>query len=177
MKVGDVAIENLDTKECFRMGDRLHCGTGRYSHAIVVCVDPFILVSGEGDMLWEKEDPKHYIFLCQAHQSIQDKALERWTFHCKERKIGIFAKDCSEDKALKDLVIDNPWKPIASSMDEMAANHQVFEIMRNDCRTGTAYYSSKGELMVNLDGAKIWDGQLAYKPAPAGLFFSWRRIV
>lgn len=173
VKVGDVAIENLGTKECFKMGDLLCCGSGRYSHAIVVSVDPFVMVSEEGDMLWEQEDPKNYCFLCQAHQSVQDKAMDRWMHHCKQRKIGIFAKD-AENQAK--LVLDNPWKPIASSMDEMAANHQEFEIMRNDCRTGTAYYSSKGELMVNLDGTKIWDGQMAYKQAPAGLFFSWRRL-
>lgn len=30
----------------------LHCGSGTYADAVVVCVDPCVLISREGDMAW-----------------------------------------------------------------------------------------------------------------------------
>jgi hypothetical protein len=53
------SITDQDTDE-LRIGDlvkgitpaTLHCGSGVYECAVVVSVDPFVLVSQEGDMLW-----------------------------------------------------------------------------------------------------------------------------
>ena len=38
----------------------LFSGCGRYSHAIVVSVDPFILVSRDTDMRWNKQLPENF---------------------------------------------------------------------------------------------------------------------
>lgn len=73
MKVGDVVVP--------RSPDRvLFCGSGTYSHAIVGCLDPFILVSSEGDMIWYVTwQPEEVIALCQASAEIQQVVASRLT--------------------------------------------------------------------------------------------------
>jgi|GEM_PF-2184384 hypothetical protein len=39
---------------------KIHCATYTYSHAIVAQVDPFILCSDTGDMIWYNEKPKDF---------------------------------------------------------------------------------------------------------------------
>lgn len=70
MKIGDVVIP---------VGDyRLVSGCGRYSHAIVVSIDPLILVSEQGDMLWRATvTAGNVMSLCQAHPSIVARAKAR----------------------------------------------------------------------------------------------------
>lgn len=70
MQIGDIVIPIN--------GVVLACGSGRYNFAIVANVDPFVLVSGEGDMLWEKESPDDFIVLCQASSEIIACAVNRW---------------------------------------------------------------------------------------------------
>lgn len=36
--------------------DVLHCGSGVYPYAFVVSVDPFVLISESGDMVWSCRD-------------------------------------------------------------------------------------------------------------------------
>jgi len=70
MLVGDVVVPKGEKT--------LHCGTGIYTHAIVGSLDPFILVSDDGTMLWcvtwEKYD---VIALCQASEAIQQTVKRR----------------------------------------------------------------------------------------------------
>lgn len=56
----------------------LACGSGRYTHAIVESIEPLILVSEEGDMLWRSTiEPGCIRALCQAHPRIVQVALDR----------------------------------------------------------------------------------------------------
>lgn len=71
MNVGDVVVA---------VGSfRLACGSGIYSHAIVVQVEPLVLVSEHGDMLWSAT-VSHYNVqpLCQAHPDIVAVAMKRF---------------------------------------------------------------------------------------------------
>jgi len=63
MKIGDVVISN-------RQDYPLHCGSGYYTHAICASVDPFVLVSDIGDMVWYMLDVHNHTALCQAHPDI-----------------------------------------------------------------------------------------------------------
>ena len=41
-------------------GVELHCGFQMYSHAVVATVDPFVLVSSNGDMRWNNHSPDDF---------------------------------------------------------------------------------------------------------------------
>lgn len=70
MKIGDVAVPN---RQSVIDGRLLHCGSGIYSHAIVGSVEPFVLVSSTGDMVWTCTwHPTQLDFLCQASEEIKD---------------------------------------------------------------------------------------------------------
>jgi hypothetical protein len=70
MKVGDVVVATGDFQ--------LVCGSGRYSHAIVASVDPLVLVSEHGDMLWRSTvNESNVRALCQAHPDIVAVAIRR----------------------------------------------------------------------------------------------------
>jgi hypothetical protein len=60
-KVGDI-VQNWFGPDSTR-GCPLVCGSGYYEDAIVVSVEPFVLVSREGDMLWAciRESERHYL--------------------------------------------------------------------------------------------------------------------
>jgi len=38
----------------------LYCGSGFYPYAIVVSLDPFVMISEKGDMLWTQQDPEDF---------------------------------------------------------------------------------------------------------------------
>ena len=79
MRIGDIVIPaNWDTV--------LACGSGIYTHAIVASVEPFILVSEQGDMLWEREHWTDFTVLCQAHPDITKVAVARLESHQKQRE-------------------------------------------------------------------------------------------
>jgi hypothetical protein len=71
MRIGDVVVAASER-------DPLHCGSGCYTHAIVVSLEPFALVSEEGDMLWTRREPYSVRALCQAHPDATRAAFERW---------------------------------------------------------------------------------------------------
>lgn len=71
MKVGDIVIAK-------DWESTLHCSHYKYTHAIIANLNPFILVSELGDMLWAKLDPNNYISLCQAHPDITNTAIKRF---------------------------------------------------------------------------------------------------
>lgn len=85
MQVGDVAVPN---RESLIDGRFLHCGSGRYSHAIVGCVEPFVLVSSTGDMVWTTTwKPEQLEFLCQASDEVKEivqKRLDATKEHCRK---------------------------------------------------------------------------------------------
>lgn len=74
MKVGDVVIPIGNTV--------LASGCGRYACAIVASVEPFALVSVEGDMLWTCTiAPTDVQSLCQAAPDIVARAERRYEDH------------------------------------------------------------------------------------------------
>lgn len=72
MKVGDVVVPVDFLRDPFRSGAEW------YSHAIVVSVDPFVMVSERGDMLWSERSTHTVVVLCQADPKIVDVALDRF---------------------------------------------------------------------------------------------------
>lgn len=93
MQVGDVVVPSVASR---RNGRSFHCGTGYYSHAIVGCLDPFVLVSSSGDMVWSKTWHKEEVTaLCQASADIiqiVEARLERTGEHLPEYQ-NAFAGD------------------------------------------------------------------------------------
>lgn len=71
MKIGDVVISRKITRP-------LHSGCFVYSHAIVVQVEPMVLISEEADMRWDCLDRFDLIVLCQAHPDIVKKCMIRF---------------------------------------------------------------------------------------------------
>lgn len=71
MKVGDIVVPSCQY-------DYLSCGSGIYTHAIVVSLDPFALVSEKGDMLWVRRKLESVVVLKEAIPSENPSAFERW---------------------------------------------------------------------------------------------------
>lgn len=68
MKVGDIAVPN---RQAVMEGKFLHCGSGRYDFAVVGSVNPFVLVSQFGDMVWTCTwSPHELTYLCRANDEI-----------------------------------------------------------------------------------------------------------
>lgn len=74
MEPGDVVIPGPYVDNRDRL---LHSGSGLYSHAICVSVEPFVLVSSAGDMVWLRQEKTNFIPLCRAHADIMAVAFER----------------------------------------------------------------------------------------------------
>lgn len=70
MKIGDVVIP-ASPKYPFA------CGTGTYTHAICMWVDPFVLISDWGDMVWTHLEPERCIALCLADSSVRKMCEDR----------------------------------------------------------------------------------------------------
>ena len=74
MEIGDVVIPNGNYP--------LASGCGRYNCAIVANMEPFALVSVEGDMLWANTVKEHdFTPLCQASYDIIDVAVQRYAHY------------------------------------------------------------------------------------------------
>lgn len=70
MRIGDVVVPIK--------GKILHSGTDRYTHAICISINPFVLVSEEADMRWQYTiNPLDFLFLCQAHPYIVTRCMSR----------------------------------------------------------------------------------------------------
>lgn len=53
MKVGDILVDKDNI-------GRLCCGSGIYPYAICVSIEPFAMVSEEGDMLWRCQESHNF---------------------------------------------------------------------------------------------------------------------
>jgi len=64
----------------------LRCGSGEYTHAICVSVEPFVLVSEEADMLWSATAKlDQFTPLCRANEKIVQRCIMRaWS----DAKVG-----------------------------------------------------------------------------------------
>jgi hypothetical protein len=78
MKVGDVMTPVKGPHSGL-----LACGSGIYTHAILVSAEPFVMVSEEGDMLWGSQRSADFVALCQAHPEACKRAFDRY-----ERETG-----------------------------------------------------------------------------------------
>lgn len=72
MEIGDVMVPAPGSRVV------LACGTGTYTHAICVSVEPFVMVSQAGDMIWTCQNPEHFIALCRAHPDATREAFARY---------------------------------------------------------------------------------------------------
>lgn len=70
MKIGDVCVTN-------DIQYPLVSGASYYLFAICVSVEPFIMVSEEGDMKWSCRDIGTVTALCQAHPDVVKVAMDR----------------------------------------------------------------------------------------------------
>ena len=76
-----------DECEGLRAGDIVKCKDGcgvlrsgccQYKKAIVVSIDPFVLVSWEGDMRWEETvNPKSFVRIARAGNGMLERAMTR----------------------------------------------------------------------------------------------------
>ena len=103
MRVGDVAVPNRDS---VAEGRFLRCGSGRYSHAIVGSVEPFVIVSSDASMVWAHTwKPEQMEFLCQASAEIvalvKDR-LARSEDHYRRRPDEV-RNDLSQDPGEKSM--------------------------------------------------------------------------
>jgi len=84
-QIGQVVVPN---RASVVEGRFLHSGSSVYSHAIVGSVDPFVLVSSEGDMVWSCTwEPHQLEFLCQASAEVTMrvmKRLDKTKEHCRK---------------------------------------------------------------------------------------------
>lgn len=89
MRVGDVVVPD---RESVIRGKFFHCGSGAYTHAVIGSVEPFVLVSSGGDMVWSCTwEPHEVIVLCQASEDIVLRVrerLERTKEHLREATKG-----------------------------------------------------------------------------------------
>lgn len=60
-------------------GFYLRCGSGVYTHAVVVSLDPFVLVSESGDMMWYHVSPTNVVSHGEAPEHMFQAAMDRWT--------------------------------------------------------------------------------------------------
>ena len=66
----------------------LRCGCGSYDDAVVVSVDPFVLVSREGDMRWSATvAPHQFKTVATADADVQKVAMARWERDQRDPKI------------------------------------------------------------------------------------------
>lgn len=75
MAIGDIVIQHRKSRE--EHGHLLTSLNVWYEHAIVVSDDPFILVSHDGNMLWQSQSPRDFVFLSPAHPDNTKLALAR----------------------------------------------------------------------------------------------------
>jgi len=69
LKQRDIAIPRPD--------HIIHCGSGTYTHAIVASVEPFILVSEHGDMLWQGEEEYDFYYIGECHPRVWKAVKKR----------------------------------------------------------------------------------------------------
>ncbi len=70
-KKGNIVISRNTDKFIF------HSGSSLYSHAIVVSLDPFILVSEQADMRWSQVSPDDLVVVGTADYKILKRCMRR----------------------------------------------------------------------------------------------------
>lgn len=77
---------------------RLCCGSGVYPHAVVMSIDPFIMVSERTDMLWTCQEIEGFVKVGRASRLTILRCTKRLTW--KQRKDFVFGKadTCSQKK-------------------------------------------------------------------------------
>lgn len=73
-QVGDMVDYHPELK---RQGYYLRCGSGTYPCAVVASVDPFILISMEGDMRWSREDHEQFEVVGWAGKEMMKVVMDR----------------------------------------------------------------------------------------------------
>lgn len=92
MKKGDIVLAAANK-------DPLHCGSSVYPFAICVSVDPFVLVSSSGDMLWSNKDPNSvYSLHCRVHPDDAKAAFARY-----EKEVALKTTTDKKEKVLQFL--------------------------------------------------------------------------
>ena len=71
-KIGQIIVPIDDYKT------PLHCGSGMYPYAICVSVEPFVLVSESGDMMWSQHNPDNFVAKGMADLAVIRTAMERY---------------------------------------------------------------------------------------------------
>lgn len=75
MKVGAVVMPNSASRAG---GHILVCGSGRYSVAVVAKLDPFVLISEEGDTMWTRSwKPDELTVIDQASPEVMKVVMTR----------------------------------------------------------------------------------------------------
>lgn len=94
----------------------LACGSGIYTHAILVSIDPFVMVSEQGDMLWSCAKQENYVALCQASIEARERAFARYTKEPQKYMPVLANHDVSKPvgfiQVLKDNLqvnLNDPW--------------------------------------------------------------------
>ncbi len=79
MKSGDIVQNESDPRST--RGCPLACGSGLYDDAIVVQADPLVIVSREGDMMWQciGEERKHLKVIGEATADESKAAFKRFS--------------------------------------------------------------------------------------------------
>lgn len=70
MKVKDIVIP-------IRSDKILRSALSTYTHAIVASIEPFILISQEGDMIWRRHDIYDFVALGEVHPKYWKNVIHR----------------------------------------------------------------------------------------------------
>jgi hypothetical protein len=167
-KIGDVAVPGNPELTT------LSSDSGCHSHAIVVSVEPFAMVSDDGKKIWCNEKPENYAAITVVHPDILSVAMDSWKRHCQRLSMPVTdwvptIRFCSEF---------DTWKPIGAAMDSMMGHggERVFQVMRLDCTIGHAFFGYDAKFYVNMNDAYIPGQNQAFVLANPGLFFAWRKL-
>lgn len=86
--VGDIVVPREDAYELPCIGKctfTLACGSGRYADAVCVSLEPFALVSREGDMLWTATvKPEYFRSVGKAPDDVLAVCMKRWNNEPKQ---------------------------------------------------------------------------------------------
>ena len=72
LEIGDLVNDPNEPK-------RLHCGSGIYPHAVVMSLQPFILVSESSDMKWTQQQPDGLVKVGKADEKTIKRCMRRMT--------------------------------------------------------------------------------------------------
>jgi len=146
MNIGDIMVEKNGPH-----GGYLACGSGSYSAAILVSVDPFVMVSPAGDMMWTVQKPENFVSKGPATAEQTRAAFDRYV---REGGKSPFtsaqqAKWLSDD--LKELLAENEkldrakWDAVAALAAKRNAAIRTYILEGGLLQTCTWHLSYRGE--------------------------------